>query len=785
MATIANAASFPYDYNTFFASGATGSGVLETGVSAVLNTWYNGTVTGGANPTLVTPSDLSYTDGTSANYIDNNAGKAVYINSPSTARNSIFYLTSTGYTTGTYYVSFLLNVATGTAPSSTTVLMNFNQSTTGSSAYGRIYIKQSTGNTGFVLTTNSYNGTVSSASNELSYGSTHLIILKFVMAATPSVQASLFIDPTLGGTEGTPITAPEYTATALTVKGLVIQSIPSFNGKIAGLRLSSTWADAAKAASVAPPLSTPTGISTTATTSTGFTASWTAVSNASSYSIKTYIGGTNLVSTTPVPTGTSTTVSGLMSGLDYTYKVTAIGDGVINGDSPESPVQGFTTIGRVTSFTTDFSDVATWGTPAGSVPGTGLFFTGTINGFDLNAATLNANSTKGPKGESHTNRISLDKLSIGGSVSLPTIESIGQLEIHFAMGTAANTINLKEYSSATNSWSLVGSYAYDATYKTAGIDQIIIVPFASAHTNAKFKIENNTSGSCYLAQIVARATNPALLTPPTVGTISAIAATTCTANWTPVDANGTNYEVKVYKVITSSSTGTKTETTTLKTTAITIGGQATTSVDITGLQADSTYIYKVKAIGDGDNLYSDSYQTVASAQFTMGHQVATPVLNAPSAIYETGFTANWQATTNALSYDVMLYEGATYLSTTNVSGTSLAFLNLTQGTTYTYKVKAIGDNSIYYDSYISSGMDATPSIPTALDKTKMYIFITVQGKTIITSETGTIQVYNLQGAQLLQIQVVNKVNTTLNTGLYIVRFTNKTGKQSIQKIIIQ
>ena len=788
---MANAVSFPYDYNTFFAAGATGSGVLETGVSAVLNTWYNGTVTGGANPTLVTPSDLSYTDGTSANYIDNNAGKAVYINSPSTARNSIFYLTSTGYTTGTYYVSFLLNVTTGTAPASTTQLMNFNQSATGSSAYGRIYIKQNS-STGFVLTTNSYNGTVSSPTSELSYGTTHLIILKFVMAATPSVQASLFADPTLGGTEGTPVTAPAYTSTALTVKGLVIQSIPSFNGKIAGLRLSSTWADAAKAASVAPPLSAPTGISTTATSSTGFSASWTAVTNASSYSVKTYIGGTNLVSTTPVPSGTSTTVSGLLSGLDYSYKVIAVGDGVTNGDSPESSAQSITTTGRVTSFITDFSDVVTWGTPLASVPATGTYGPATtVNGFDLNAAALTVNSNKGPKGESHTNRISLDKSSVSASVTLPTITSVGQLEIHFAMGTAANTINLKEYNTSTNSWTLVGSYAYDAAYKTANLDQIIIVPFATPHTNAKFKIENNTSGSCYLVQIIARTTNPALLTAPTVGTASSIAATTCTANWTPVDANGTNYQVNVYKVIVSSTTpGLKTETTTLKATAITTGGQTTTNIGVTGLQADSTYIYKVKTIGDGDVSFSDSYQTISSAQFTMGHQLATPVVGTGT-VSATGITANWTnaVVTNVLSYDVNVYQGTTLVKTVNVAdpnATSVEINGLAYATEYTFTVTAVGDNSTYFNSAESAkSTPVTTDIGTRINNTESKLTVYASGKEIICSEIGNLRIYNVQGVKVLEASRVSKLSANLSSGLYMISFTAQNGKAVNAKLTIK
>jgi hypothetical protein len=67
----------------------------------------------------------------------------------------------------------------------------------------------------------------------------------------------------------------------------------------------------------------------------------------------------------------------------------------------------------------------------------------------------------------------------------------------------------------------------------------------------------------------------------------------------------------------------------------------------------------------------------------------------------------------------------------------------------------------------------------------MSIFVSVQGNSIITSEIGNIEVYNLQGARVLNLQGVNKINTNLGNGLYIVRLTNSIGKQFVQKVIIK
>jgi len=62
--------------------------------------------------------------------------------------------------------------------------------------------------------------------------------------------------------------------------------------------------------------------------------------------------------------------------------------------------------------------------------------------------------------------------------------------------------------------------------------------------------------------------------------------------------------------------------------------------------------------------------------------------------------------------------------------------------------------------------------------------VSVSGKTISCSEIGLLQVFNLQGSLVLQVQNSNQVYTNLPAGFYIIRFTSQSGKQSIQKIVI-
>ena len=524
-------------------------------------------------------------------------------------------------------------------------------------------------------------------------------------------------------------------------------------------------------------LSTPTGISTTATSNVGFSASWSAVTGATGYSIKTYIG-TNLVKTTPVSSGTSATVSGLMSGLDYNYTVIALGDGTTSGNSPETTPTSFSTTGKVSSITTDFSDATTWLTPAASVPANGAFPTTSINAFDLNAAALTKNTAIGAKGEVHINRISLDKLSAGANVTLPTITSVAELEIHFAMGTAANSINLKEYNSATNTWSLVGNYTYDLAYKTAGTDQIILVSFATPHTNSKLRIENNTSGSCFITQIIARssASLPALAAP--AGPMSAptnTSSTGFTANWPSVVTNASGYKVNVY------SNSLKTVVTTA-----TVSDPSALSLAIAGLQADSTYLYGVVGLGNGTT-YSDGLILMASSSVITN--MAAPVASAATNITSNGFTANWAIVNNASSYDVNVYDATLTQvgTTTNVASPALtaAITGLSANTGYTYTVTAKGDGTTHFNSLPSSPISVSTTIGTGVNALNGNSFITASGKTIINSEAGLIQVYNLQGAKMFQAQMVDKLTTNLASGIYLVKFTAANGQLTITKVQIK
>ncbi|MDR1678577.1 MAG: hypothetical protein LBR81_02255 [Prevotellaceae bacterium] len=89
----------------------------------------------------------------------------------------------------------------------------------------------------------------------------------------------------------------------------------------------------------APCFGTPLGVSTpapvaSAETEDGFTATWTAVPNASSYLLTVYQGSTWIRETEI--TGTSYNISGLQGLTKYTFTIKAVGDGVTYCDGAES-----------------------------------------------------------------------------------------------------------------------------------------------------------------------------------------------------------------------------------------------------------------------------------------------------------------------------------------------------------------------------------------------------------------------------------------------------------------
>lgn len=141
------------------------------------------------------------------------------------------------------------------------------------------------------------------------------------------------------------------------------------------------------------------------------------------------------------------------------------------------------------------------------------------------------------------------------------------------------------------------------------------------------------------------------------------------------------------------------------------------SFNDTGLIADTTYFYRIKATAPG---YNDSAYTTISQKTNSS---VTPTLTAPtlaaSNVLETSIQLNWGAVPNAASYtleralDINFTTGATNVYT----GSNLTFTNsgLTGDTTYYYRIKATApgyNDSPYTAISQKTNNPATPTLAT-------------------------------------------------------------------------
>lgn len=356
-----------------------------------------------------------------------------------------------------------------------------------------------------------------------------------------------------------------------------------------------------------------------------FVANWTSLPNILNYSVKVYDQSLVLVKTITTPTAfgaslNNACVTGLSLNTTYSYTVISNGDGVYTSTSTESASSGaFTTLATYpTALNTDFGD-GTWGyaypTPSTNLPVPGPSWS--TNGFDIALGSIYGNISTGPKGEVHTNSIRLDSGTSAG-FTFPTITGLSQIEIHAYSGSDDRGFVLNEWNGTA--WVIPteatgNSVTYSAlkVYRTDKIETITIINIVR-NSPVKLRIQNGVSSGLGITKIVTRNSQPSTLTAPTVGIGDNIDVTSFTAHWTPVDVNATGYEVKVYTNYELKKT-------------MSVTGQATNSLAITGLQADSTYTFKVKALGDSDVTFSDSYQSAASVSFKTLSDTGTSVDN--------------------------------------------------------------------------------------------------------------------------------------------------------------
>lgn len=482
-----------------------------------------GTLTTGTGRNIVS-SALTYTNN-GKTYILSGVGKTLNSDiTSSTDYKSYKLFSDTDVNSGSVYLSFLYKAGVTQGQTNSEVMGLAD----GTNQGPRLWVGKGVTNASnyrFGMT----RGITTSASviwNATEYSDvseTMLIVIKYDFSNS---TASVFINPALGtASEPTADIIDNSTSTFRTkLNNLWFRSQGSSASKfnVGGLRVSSTWAEAVETISTAPKLAAPAIGTATDITTSGFTANWTPVANATGYDVKVY-QGTNLINSIPVngQNVSNAAISGLLSGTNYTYKVIAKGNGTDFSDSDLSVASAlFSTLGvnSIDKFTTDFGD-GTWGTPSTTTPASGAYPSSSVNGFNLVKSILLSSSVTAPSGEKFTNRILLDKNSQGAAIEFPLLSTVGEVEIVTATGSDAMSFRVDEWTGSQ--WEPIGTYT---SSKTITVYTIPVL----RNSQTKLRIANNTGSGLYVYKILTRTYQEA--TELTLRTSSPTQAEVCFAN---------------------------------------------------------------------------------------------------------------------------------------------------------------------------------------------------------------------------------------------------------------
>jgi acetyl esterase/lipase len=457
-----------------------------------------GTLTTGTGRNIIS-SALTYTQG-GKTYVLSGMGKTLNSDiSSATDYKSYKSFTSTPVNSGVIYMSFLYKAGVAQAQTNSEVMGLADGTSQGPRLWAGKGIVN-TSNFRFGLTRGSTTGAsiIWGNTEYTDVSETILIVIKYDFANS---TASVFVNPTLGSVDEPDADIIDNTTTTIRTKldNLWFRSqgtsFVKFN--VGGIRVATAWSEIVADRNT-PQLAVPIVGMATNITGESFTANWTSVENATGYTVNVYKGST-LIGTTSV-SGESTTqavIAGLMPNTQYTFRVIAKGNSVDYSDSGESETSAVfeTQDTGMDAILTNFSDPS-WGTPATTTPVSGSYPSSTVNGFNLVKAVFQTGSVTCATGESHVNRILLDKSSQGGALEFPLLKTVGEVEIHAATGTDAMSLRLEEW--VSNQWQIIGTYI---TRKSPDSIYTISLPRA---THTKLRIANNTGSGLYIYKILTR-----------------------------------------------------------------------------------------------------------------------------------------------------------------------------------------------------------------------------------------------------------------------------------------
>ena len=477
-------------------------------------------------------------------------------------------------------------------------------------------------------------------------------------------------------------------------------------------------------------------------TVSSFTANWNSVSGIDGYlldvsvnsSFSTFVSGyqnKSISSSTPYAS-----VTGLSPSTTYYYRVRALsyttGTSGYSGNGTATTLSGIPAAPTATaaSALTNVSFTANWAAVSNATSyllyvSTSSSFSSYVSGYNgLSVSATNKPIINLLENTTYYYRVKAVN-SYGSSPNSSTITTLTLLGAPIATGVSNYTgtsftalwqpvTGTSTYYLDVSSASNFSSYVVNNQTVPGGTTSQSVTGLTNG-TTYYFRVRAaNASGSSISSNVITVAPLPAA---PSVLPAGNITVNSFTANWNS-SSGATSYLLDV-------STASDFSTFVSGYNGVSAG---VTNKSVTGLAANTTYYYRVRA----QNGSGSSANSSAQAMITLP---AAPTISAPSGMTVNSFVANWgsgsiqyQLDVSTVSSFATFVSGFNNLLLTNV--TSKSVTGLTAGTTYYYRVRTLN----------ASGASANSSVMTALTVSGAPVAITA------TSITATSFVANWAGA---------------------------------------
>lgn|GEM_PF-3279431 len=194
-------------------------------------------------------------------------------------------------------------------------------------------------------------------------------------------------------------------------------------------------------------------------------------------------------------------------------------------------------------------------------------------------------------------------------------------------------------------------------------------------------------------------------------------------------------------------------------------------LSLLNLEPETTYIARAFAVHDSNCLPTQTAVEITFTTLPPATQLDVPTGLACASRTTTSVSLTWNAVSNASGYEAVCTLNGTDTTLTPTTN-SCEFTGLTPGTTYSFKVKAVGDGDDYLDSdYTSPSLDvltqtqlATPTIsayPRASNDSK---YSTLQFRLAATIANATTYEYQLSETSTFDTILQTRNSSTVTSG---------------------